>query len=99
MGRIPSSANLSGDLPRPTDPAPLAYDSRATVWVAAHLEELCRQYPNQWVLVEADRVVAHADNPIELEEISERRGIKAAFITRVAPPSGLQKMIYAGQVV
>jgi len=78
---------------------PLIYDDRSIVWIASNSEELYRRYPNQWILVEGDCVIASSSNPVELEDVARKHKIKTAFITRVAPTSKPQRMVYAGQVI
>jgi Family of unknown function (DUF5678) len=75
------------------------YDDGSLVWVAANCNELYQNYPNQWILVEGKAVVASSEDPQELAALAEKRGIRVAFITRVAPPSKPQRMVYARQVL
>lgn len=86
-------------LTTPAASAPLIYDDGAIVWVASHSHELSARYPNQWILVEGDRVIASSIDPLELEELAQKCQIKTPFITRVAPTSQPQRMVYAGQVI
>jgi len=82
-----------GDSPK-TEP-PEIYDDRSARWVAAHAQELYSLYPDQWILVEGETLVAHSMEPADLEEAAEKHGLKSAFVTRVIAPSPQsQRLIY-----
>ena len=88
-------SNVERPLPAaPPASAPIAYADRSIVWVAANQEELYSNYPDQWILVEGEAVVAHATDPLELQEIADQHGITTAFMARVAPPSIPGSSIY-----
>jgi hypothetical protein len=71
---------------RPSSAVHYAED-RSITWVANNQEELYKHYPNEWILVEGESVVAHSANPLALQEIADKKGTTTAFMARVAPPS------------
>lgn len=49
--------------------------SREMAWLAEHEEE----YAGQWVFLDGDRLVAHADDPVRFREIATAEGIDVPF--------------------
>ncbi len=74
------------------------YDDRSIAWVATHCEELYRDYPDEWILVEGESVIAHSADPFEVQNAAQERGITTGLMTKVTRPSTPQRMIYAQQV-
>ncbi len=58
-------------------------DDGSLAWLAAHLRELSEDYPNRWVLIARDRVVAASTDPTALERKADEEGIQIPFITRI----------------
>lgn len=88
--------NMEVSLPAPeSSSGAVQYDDRSIVWVAANQKELYKLYPDQWILVEGESVIANSTDPLELQEIAHKRGIATAFTARVAPPSKPRRSIYA----
>ncbi len=74
---------------------PLVYkDHRSIRWVAANQEGLYRLYPDEWILVDNESVIAHSTDPLEIQEAADKHGATTAFMARVAPPSKLGRLIY-----
>lgn len=77
---------------------PEIYDERSARWVSAHASELYALYPDEWIMLEGETVVAHATTPAELEEAAEQRGLRQAYVTLVvAPPLEGKRLIYVVQ--
>jgi hypothetical protein len=96
--RFLGASDVEASLPAITQPSSTAVqyeDDRSIVWVAANQEELYELYPDEWILVEGEAVVAHSADPLELQEIADKQGITTAFMARVAPPSKPGRSIYA----
>lgn len=51
-------------------------------WCRTHVEEL-RKFSGQWVILEAERVVAHGKEPSSLLSQARRQGIKIPYIIYV----------------
>jgi hypothetical protein len=64
----------------------LPYDDRALVWVASHDRELATKYPNRWILVHNNAVIADDSDPLKLQRLADKTAIETPFITRVAGP-------------
>jgi len=58
--------------------------SRELAWLAAHEEE----YAGQWVFLDGDRLVAHADDPVRFREIATAEGIDVPFIVHARKERG-----------
>jgi hypothetical protein len=54
-------------------------------WYLQNLPILARQYPNQWLAILGQQVVAYADTPAELAQVVRERGLQGAFIGRTHP--------------
>ena len=75
------------------------YDDRSIVWVAANQEELYKLYPNEFILVQNESVIAHSSDPLQLQVVAQQHGIIDAFMTKVIRPSPPRRAIYAGQII
>lgn len=73
----------------------IPFDNRCVVWVAANQEQLYKDFPDEFILVEGESVVAHSPDLLELETLAVQRGITTAFMTKVARPTKPARMIYA----
>jgi hypothetical protein len=62
-------------------------------WVAAHYNELRQHYPQMWIAVLEQQVVASSEALPSLLEELQQRGIESAFVTRI--PSGGIPEFYA----
>lgn len=54
---------------------------KARKWLDAHSAE----YMNQWVCLEGDRLIAHGDNPLELDRKAKELGIEIPFVHHIVP--------------
>jgi hypothetical protein len=48
-------------------------------WLVSHLEEL-KQYQNQWVAIEGDKVVAHGASEQDVDRLARSQGIITPFV-------------------
>jgi hypothetical protein len=62
-------------------------DAVALEWVSRHLVDLRAQYPDRWIAVSGNQVVASADTLPELLHAAQNAGVQEPFITQV--PAGL----------
>jgi Family of unknown function (DUF5678) len=78
---------VSSSLPLPyiksQSSPPVDRNDAALAWVGANWEKLAKEYPNQWVVIDNGRVVAHSTTPDELQEQIAQLGIESPFITKV----------------
>lgn len=74
----------------------IPYDNRSLVWVAANQEQLYKDYPDEFILVEGESVTAHSADVLKLEAVAQQRGITTAFMTRVVRPTKSERTIYVG---
>lgn len=49
------------------------------------LDEHSAEYMNQWVCLEGDRLIAHGDNPLELDRKAKELGIEIPFVHHIVP--------------
>ena len=59
------------------------YDTheRERAWIERHRDE----YPNQWVALDGDRLLAHGSDAREVYLAARAAGVRAPFLERVAP--------------
>jgi hypothetical protein len=53
-------------------------------WFLAHFDDLCTQYPGEWLAIKNCAVVAHAATPIALREAVQALGVKRPFVTKAS---------------
>jgi hypothetical protein len=63
-------------------------------WVSANWEVVNRQFPNQWIVVQKDTVVAHSETVSGLREQINRLGIENPFVTKTGRGSIVWRTAY-----
>ncbi|MEW6211950.1 MAG: DUF5678 domain-containing protein [Acidobacteriota bacterium] len=58
--------------------------SREMAWIAEHW----REYPDQWVALDGDRLIAHGDDPIPFKEIARAQGAERPLIAHLQKDDG-----------
>ena len=61
------------------------YCLRETEWLRQHRHE----YAGQYVALDGDRLIAHADSLREVYRLAREAGVKSPFTTRIAAPDDL----------
>jgi hypothetical protein len=73
----------------------LSLRSGSLAWLGINWESLSDQYPDRWVLIDNQQVIADSHDATELERIAEERGIQEPFITKIEPVSAVWRTAYA----
>ena len=69
-------------------------NNQSLVWIASNQEQLYRDYPNEWILVSNQVVVAHSHSAPEIETAARELGIADALITKAVKPTPSERTIY-----
>ena len=69
-------------------------DDRSLSWIADHQEQLYRDYPNQWILVYGEAVLAHSHSAQDIEVAAQEYGITNALVTKIVRPTKPERTIY-----
>ncbi len=72
------------------------YDNTSLAWVGAHWQDLVERYPNRWILVVNERVVADSESLDELREQAAKLRVECPFITKVGQRPTVWRTAYAG---
>jgi hypothetical protein len=69
-------------------------DNQSLAWIADNQEQLYRDYPNEWILVSNQVVVAHSQSAADIETAARELGITNALVTKAVKPTQSERTIY-----
>src|SRR4051794_8312798 len=58
-------------------------------WFLRNFDELVKTYPDQWLVIQGQKVVANATSPAELQARIQTLGISRPFVARSHPDAWL----------
>jgi hypothetical protein len=71
-------------------------DNSAVAWLGAHWQEVVQRFPNRWILIANQQVVADADNPSDLGARAAQMAINRPFITKIGGAPATWRTAYGG---
>ena len=75
-------AKAKAQAPRPSSMLDTELRSSEINWLTSHWAEL-KQYQNQWVAIEGNRIVAHGASEVEVDEQARSHGITTPFVVYI----------------
>lgn len=84
MLRLRQESSTSRISEKTTRAAPVTSRKREIEWLEDNSGRLRLEYPGQWIIVEADQLVAHGDDYLVVLAEARRKGVQIPFVERIA---------------